>query len=292
MPAMRGVLPFVFLLAACTGENDGRLYGYVEGDVLNLAAEEGGVLVDLLVEEGERVEAGALLFRLDDKEAKLRVDRAQAEVAAVTARAAEEGAWQQLVQEAEAAFNLARENFQRTEKLYRQKIVERARLDADRSARDSARANLERARSERAAAIREGAAAEAELALAEERLADLEVRAPKAGSVERIYRRPGEVIAAAEPILALLPPESVKLRFYLPETRLAALSLGAEVAFSCDGCASGRTAKVSFIATEPQFTPPVIYSLEERAKLVYLVEARPASAEGLRPGLPVEVTAP
>jgi len=95
------------------------------------------------------------------------------------------------------------------------------------------------------------------------------------GTVQQIYFRPGEMVPAGRPVLSLLPPGNIKVRFYLPETVLPAIAYGDEIKVSCDGCASGLTARVSFIAKQSEFTPPVIYSLEERAKLVFLIEALP-----------------
>jgi HlyD family secretion protein len=115
------------------------------------------------------------------------------------------------------------------------------------------------------------------------------VRAPLAGRVEQIYRRPGEFAPAGQPVIALLAPENIKLRFFAPQNMLAKLKLGQTVRISCDGCAKPIDARISFIASEPQFTPPVIYSIEQRDKLVYLVEAKPVGAQSLRPGQPIDV---
>lgn len=111
----------------------------------------------------------------------------------------------------------------------------------------------------------------------------------QAGTVERVYHRAGEVVAAGQPILALLPPENMKVRFFAPQDQLARLPIGARVDVSCDGCAEPAHARVSFVAREPQFTPPVIYSLDQREKLVFLVEARFDGPTPIRPGMPVDV---
>ena len=84
----------------------------------------------------------------------------------------------------------------------------------------------------------------------------------------------------------------MKIRFFAPETLLSSIHYGQTVQVSCDGCAAGLTATVTFIASSAEYTPPVIYSLEERAKLVYLVEAHPAQPENFRVGQPVTVTLP
>lgn len=280
---------FLFALAACGSEGDGGLAGYVEADMLLMASQEAGVVAEILVAEGDRVEGGAVLFRLDRERAAFALEEAEAAAAAAKARSQNAGALDQAVAEAEAEHARAQKAYERARELVATNVATRARLDNDRAALDSAKARLERARSERDAAMREWAGADAMVGLARRRLADHEVKASEPGSIERVYRRAGEIVAAGEPVVALLPPGNFKIRFFAPETMLASLRLGDEIAVSCDGCADGMKARLSYIATEPQFTPPVIYSLKERKKLVFLVEARPASPEALRPGLPVTV---
>lgn len=131
--------------------------------------------------------------------------------------------------------------------------------------------------------------AQARLNSARTRLARRRAVSPVAGSVEQIYFRPGEMVAAGKPVLALLPPENMKIRFYVPEALLPKLSLNARVAVGCDGCPPDLAAHISFIARTAEYTPPVIYSLEERNKLVFLIEARPEHPEALRVGQPVSV---
>jgi HlyD family secretion protein len=115
------------------------------------------------------------------------------------------------------------------------------------------------------------------------------VASPAAGVVQQIYFRQGEMVPAGRPVLALLPPENLKLRFFVPESLVPKIAIGDMVSVSCDGCASDIAARVSFIAQAAEFTPPVIYSLEERSKLVFLVEARPDKPTALRVGQPVSV---
>jgi len=119
------------------------------------------------------------------------------------------------------------------------------------------------------------------------RLARRKLVSPVAGTVQQVYYRPGEMVPAGRPVLALLPPENIKVRFYVPEAMLAKIALGEMVKVQCDGCAADIAARISFISDSAEFTPPVIYSLEERSKLVFLVEARPERPERLRAGQPV-----
>jgi HlyD family secretion protein len=132
--------------------------------------------------------------------------------------------------------------------------------------------------------------AQAQVNTAQTRLARRSIASPVSGTVEQVYYRPGEVVTAAKPIVALLPPGNIKVRFFVPETELARIAYGVEVRVHCDACAGDITAKVSFIAKSAEFTPPVIYSQEERAKLVYLIEALPHDPDNLRVGQPVDVS--
>ena len=134
--------------------------------------------------------------------------------------------------------------------------------------------------------------AKANLAWSQTRLARRDAHSPADGTIEQVYYRVGETVSAGKPVLALLPPKNLKMRFFAPEPALPAIKYGERVAVSCDGCANGLTAKVSFIARSAEYTPPVIYSLDERAKLVYLIEAHPDAPDKFRVGQPVTVTLP
>ena len=123
--------------------------------------------------------------------------------------------------------------------------------------------------------------AKANLEWAQTRLARRNAHSPGDGTIEQIYYRPGETVPAGRPVVAFLPPGNLKIRFFAPQAALPELKYGDVVGISCDGCDKGLTAKISFIARSAEFTPPVIYSMEERAKLVFLIEARPD--EGCEP---------
>ncbi|HTS42629.1 MAG TPA: efflux RND transporter periplasmic adaptor subunit [Xanthobacteraceae bacterium] len=132
--------------------------------------------------------------------------------------------------------------------------------------------------------------AEARLASSQSRLTRRQVFSPAAGTIQQIYYRPGETVPAGRPVLALLPPGNIKLRFFVPETVLPKIALGDNVRVRCDGCKEDIPARVTFISRSSEFTPPVIYSLEERNKLVYMVEARTEQTQNLRVGQPISVT--
>jgi len=134
--------------------------------------------------------------------------------------------------------------------------------------------------------------AQARVNSARTRLTRRRALSPDAGTIQQVYFRPGETVPAGRPVVALLPPRNLKIRFFVPEPDLPRINNGDTVAVTCDGCEAGLTAKVSFIARSAEYTPPVIYSLEERAKLVFMIEARPEAPEKFRVGQPVTVTLP
>jgi HlyD family secretion protein len=131
--------------------------------------------------------------------------------------------------------------------------------------------------------------AEARVKTSETRLARRIGFAPVAGTIQQIYFREGEMVPAQRPVLSIMPPGNMKLRFFVPEPDLPKLAIGDEVRVGCDNCAADLTAKIYFIATMAEYTPPVIYSLEERNKLVYLIQARPSRPDALRVGQPISV---
>ena len=131
--------------------------------------------------------------------------------------------------------------------------------------------------------------AEARVVTSQTRLARRNGFAPVTGTVQQIYFREGETVPAQRPVLSIMPPGNMKVRFYVPETDLPKLAIGEEVRVGCDNCAADLTAKIYFLATMAEYTPPVIYSLDERNKLVYLVQARPSRPDALRVGQPISV---
>ena len=131
--------------------------------------------------------------------------------------------------------------------------------------------------------------AEARVNTSQTRLARRSAFAPVGGTIQQIYFREGEMAAAQRPVVSIMPPGNMKLRFFVPETELPKIAIGDEVKVTCDNCAADLTAKIYFIATTAEYTPPVIYSLEERNKLVYLIQARPNRPDSLRVGQPISI---
>jgi HlyD family secretion protein len=306
----------VLSLAACCKETITPSWqGYVEGEYVRVASPEAGTLQALKVARGQTVAQGAPLFVLENeseaalqREATQRVLQADArlanlekgkrpdEIAAIDAQQAR----------ARAALELARANLARQEKLVASGFVSQAVLDEARAAVDQAAAQLAElvaqrrvarlaARSDEIAAARaEAQAARAALAQAQWRLDQKAVAAPVAGAVQDRLYLPGEFVPAGSPVVVLLPPDNLKLRFFVGETELAQIKPGQSVRASCDGCGAEIPATVRFISTQAEYTPPVIYSRENRAKLVYLVEAGVATKDAARlhVGQPIEVRLP
>ena len=131
--------------------------------------------------------------------------------------------------------------------------------------------------------------AEARLSSSQTRLVRRKMASPVSGSVQQIYYRPGELVPAGRPVLSLLPPGNIKVRFFVPETVVGSLKIGQQATLRCDGCKAPVPARVTFISRQSEYTPPVIYSLDERSKLVFLIEARTDKSSELRVGQPVDV---
>jgi HlyD family secretion protein len=284
--------------------------GYVEAEYTRIAAPASGTIAALAVARGDMVTAGALLAQLDPTqelalvaEARARLAQAQAQLADLGKgrRTPEIDALQAQRNQAEAAFRLSEAEFRRQTQLAAGGVVTVGRLDETRAAYERDRARIAELDAQIEAAQLGGRddqvraaqalvnALRASLEQSEYRLSQRTLTAPvDARVVDTLYAL-GEVVPAAAPIVTLLPAGKVKLRFFVPEVALSGLRIGQTVAVSCDGCAADLTARVTFIATQAEFTPPVLFSRDNRTKLVYLVEAVPARADGLHPGLPVDV---
>jgi HlyD family secretion protein len=182
------------------------------------------------------------------------------------------------------------DDLQKADVVVRQAAVANAQQAFDRATQLlKSSAGTQKALDDAWAALRQ---AKANLEWSKTRLARRRAVSPAAGTIQKVYFRPGETVPPGKPVIALLPPGNIKIRYFAPETELARIKIGETVAVTCDGCASGLSAKVSFIADSAEYTPPVIYSREERAKLVFLIEARPADPDKFRVGQPVTVTLP
>ncbi|NVO13649.1 MAG: efflux RND transporter periplasmic adaptor subunit [Rhodoplanes sp.] len=234
---------FAATLAACN-DSPVTYQGWVEANLIFVGPDEAGRVENLSVREGDRVEAKAPLFTIDDALQRADVNMFEAQL-----------------ENAQQAFDRAKTLLKTqtgTQKTY-----------------DDAEAALRTAK--------------ARLATAKTHLDRRVLASPVTGTVQQIYFRSGEMVSAGKPVLAILPPGNLKVRFFVPQETLPRIAYGDTVRVRCDGCAADITAKVSFMARSAEFTPPVIYSLQERDKLVFLIEALPDKPEALRVGQPVDI---
>jgi HlyD family secretion protein len=296
-------------LAGCTGTN-GRLQGWVEADFVFVGPDEAGRVEALSVREGDQVAAGAPLFSVDGELQQADVHTAAAQVAEARARLARLETSQQRKEEvavlqaqerrAESAVALSTSDLDRQQTLASKGIAAQAQLDTAKANSNRDKAALEEvrrqitvaqmaSRDEDIAAARQSlAAAQARQGAAETKLTRRKLLSPVTGTVQQVYYRPGEMVPAGRPVIAILPPGNIKIRFFVAETVLARIAHGDSIVVTCDGC-QPVSAKVSFISRSAEYTPPVIYSLEERNKLVFMIEARTETPQGLRVGQPVSV---
>jgi HlyD family secretion protein len=292
---------------------DAEFPGYMEADLVLVGSEQGGRVLTLSVEEGDRVKEGDPIFTLESEEQDASVAAAKARLHEAEARLADAKAQLQRPDEievleaalaqAKAMLQVASNNLERAKALFDKGWITKAQLDDavgqyDRNdaAVKEAERRIRAARLPGRSDMIDAAAANAEAARhaldeAEKNLGKRKVFATGAGTVEEVYFRPGEVVNAGQAVIALLPPRNLKVRFFVAEPERAKLQVDQRIALSCDGCPPELHAKINFIAREAEFTPPVIFSREQRQKLVYLVEARPeGEASALTAGQPVTVT--
>ncbi len=287
-------------LSACESQEENVWLGYAEGEEAFIAAPQPGWLTTIDVARGANVSPGDVLFTLDATREIAARDNARAAIAAANAMIAqaEAQAAQAVATRAQAEADTVRSEreFARQEGLVAIGATPQREVEQAEATMRSARARRTQAEAQRAQAMGLRAQAEAQIEEAEAALAaaafnlsERTVQARVGGAVQDIYFRAGEYATSA-PVLSILPPENVFIRFFIPEEDLATLALGDEVQISCDNCPEDLTANISFISAEVEFTPPIIYSINNRQKLVFKAEARVPGGLPLRPGLPVDVT--
>ncbi len=287
--------------------------GYVEGEFVLVSPTVGGQLTNLAVERGQQVDAGKLLFALDQADEKAARDQAaamlsqaqdrlsnlakgrrQPEIAVIAAQKAQ----------AEAQVRLAQLDLDRQKKLvgsaaFMKQQFDQAQANFDQQTNRVAEltAQLQVAEmslgrdDELRAALGDVSANQAALAQAQWKLDQKTLVAPAAALVADTYFNPGEMINPGQAVVSLLPPGNIKVRFFVPQETLARFPIGARVSIQCDGCADAIPATVRFVSPQAEYTPPVLYNRENRNRLVFMIEARPtATPEALRPGQPVDVS--
>ena len=310
MKRLRPALIIVAIIAAATvlwfllsgSAHDRTLSGYIEGENLYLASPVAGSVASVSAVEGTRVTAGQQLFTIDPATLAAQQQQREANVAAAQTQIASA---QANARQADADVAAARADADRA----RQDLARLLSVKHDDSAAvagkdiDAARAAVREANAKVSAAQKSVDARSAQIDAARAqtmeakggqreaqiRINQLSPAAPAAGRVEDVYFQQGEWVNANQAVVALLPDNKVKVRFYVPEQQVAAYAPGSTVHFSCDGCASGLTAVIRYVSPRPEFTPPIIYSRDSRDRLVFMIEAYPTRPANLLPGLPVDV---
>ncbi len=300
------------VLSSCSRPATNQTQGYIEGEFVYVACPTAGQVQSLFVQRGQTIRAGEPLFALEDSKETAARDQAQHQLDQARAnlddakkgkRPSEIESMQAQLDQAKAALAFSETDVARQEKLAAAHAGMAQDLDSARSARDQNRARVAQfeadlktaqqgMRSDQIlAAQHEVEMRTAALAQAQWNLSQRQQSAPQDALVFDTLFRQGEWVAADRPIIALLPPQNVKLRAFISETAVGALKLGQTVHITVDGVASPRVGKISFISPQAEYTPPVIYSQESRGKLVFMIEAvfDPATAADLHPGQPVDV---
>ncbi len=303
---------FVFM-PGCAKKSTNTYQGYIEGKFVYVASPQSGRLNQVDVARGDTVAAGHLLFALDDepeasemrtaeqvlrssesrlndletgkRPAEVDVTRAELEQAVAEKKQADE-----ILASDEAQFKAG--GIAQTELINAQGAAETSAAKVKELEADLAVDALPAREQQIKAQTNQVAADRASLANAEWHLKQKQIASPRDGLVFDTLYRQGEWVTAGNPVVQILPPENMEIRFFVPETVVGGLRVGGSVRVACDGCASDVVAKISFVSPQSEYTPPVIYSNENRSKLVYMVIANPSAqaAATLHPGQPVEVT--
>lgn len=299
-------------LTGCGRQGSGAFQGYIEGEYVYVASPLGGALTNLAVARGDSVKAGQLLFGLERQSEAAVLDQAgknlaqaRAQLADLTKgqRPSEIASLSATLDQAKADLKLAEAELVRNENLLASKVVSVEDIDRVRAQKDSAEARVAQLKADietaglggREDAIRAAQAAadarQAEFDKARWSFDQKQQFAPAAGTIHDTLYRAGEWVAAGSPVVVLLPPENLKVRFFVPQETLPRIKVGETVAVHCDGASRDFKAVVNYISSQAEYTPPVIYSRESRASIVFMIEARVSAADAsdVRPGQPVDV---
>ncbi|SAK92311.1 HlyD family secretion protein [Caballeronia pedi] len=303
---------FAASLAACSHQDRDNYQGYVEGEFVYLGSSQSGKLTALSVARGQTVKAGAGTFALESVDETAALDQAQRQLTAAQSqlediltgkRAPEVASVRAQLAQARANARKAALQLSRDEAQFSAGGIARGQLDDSRANADAAAAQVRDlaeqvdiarlpGRPQQIAAQRaQVAAAQAFVAQAQWKVDQKRVAAPADGLVYDTLYRVGEWVQAGNPVVQMLPPQNVKVRFFVPENVVGSLATGRAVSIRCDGCAEDVPAKITYVSNQAEYTPPVIYSNESRSKLVFMVEAHPqvSDAAKLHPGQPVAV---
>jgi HlyD family secretion protein len=301
-----------FTLGGCSHSDDNAYQGYVEGEFVYLGSSQAGRLTQLSATRGQHVKADAPLFAFEAVDETAALRQAEQQHTAARAQLADIETGKRVpevnvnrAQLAEAVANARKASLQltRDKAQFAAGGIPKAQLDDSQANADATAAQVREltsqvevarlpGRSQQITALQaQVAAAEAVVTQAQWKLDQKRVSAPSEGVIYDTIYRTGEWVPAGSPVVQMLPPQNIKVRFFVPESIVGRLANGRNVAIHCDGCAADVSAKITYISSEAEYTPPVIYSNESRVKLVFMVEAHPsvADANKLHPGQPVTV---
>ena len=299
-------------VAGCSPNSSNVFQGYIEGEYVYVASPLGGALTNLAVARGDKVKAGQLLFELERGSEAAAVQQAEKNLAQAQSqlddlnkgkRPTEIASLAAQLERARAGLKLSAAGLVRREQLGGADVVSKEELDqahaqrdADQAQVDQLAADLETAKlGGREDVVRAaGAAVESQQAALDKARWSFDQKqqfAPTNALVQDTLYRAGEWVAAGNPVVELLPPANIKVRFFVPQAMLPRIKPGQTVSVTFDGGPHACSATVNFISTQAEFTPPVIYSRENRSKLVFMIEAKfsPTDTADLRPGQPVDV---
>lgn len=298
------------LLLSCGHSGERSYQGYVEGDNIYLASPNSGILEKLLVQRGQLVSKGQLLFQLDAEPQAQVIKQYSGELAQAKSllkdlknprRLPEVEAIEAQIEQVDAQLKLTEIRVKRYQSLYQKNAVEKDKLDEilatydqQKKLRDQYQANLTLAKmGSRSEQIKAQEAQIqsilAKLNEAQWQLAQKTVYSPAAGLIFDTYYRPGEFVGTQQAVLSLLTPDNVHIEFYVPVEELARLQVGKTLHFTCSGCETTNTATISYIAPEAEYAPPLVYSRENYDKLVFRIQAQLAQFNRFKPGQPVTV---
>jgi HlyD family secretion protein len=300
------------LLAGCSPNSTGSFQGYVEGEYVYVAAPLAGALTNLTVARGDTVKKSQLLFELERQseaaalaQAEKNLAQAEAQQTDLTkgARPTEVDSLTAQLERAQANLKLSASELARREKLDVTDVVSKEELDQARAQNEANQAQVSQLAADLATAKlggREDAIRAAQAAVESQRAARDKAQwafdqkqqfAPADAQVHDTLYRQGEFVTAGNPVVALLPPENLKVRFFVPQEMLPQIKTGEAVSIHCDGAAREFKAVINYISTQAEYTPPVIYSRETRAELVFMIEAKISAADAadVRPGQPADV---
>lgn len=263
----------LLIIAACNN-NSVEFPGYVEGQYIYISSPYSGLLYTLNVRSGDVVSKNQALYSLDPYpeqdellEAQARTDQAKAEEKKMLAN-----------------YNFQKSIYDRKKGLFKKKVISQEEFDSATSQFQQADSGWLAAQSN----IQALSQRQKKIVWVMKQKKPI---SPSAGIIFDVFYKKGENVPNNSPVLALLPSNAIKIIFYCPEMMLGQIKLNQVISVDCDICSGPIDAKITYISTQAEFTPPVLYSKEVRSKLSYRIEALPLSTEAivLHPGEPITV---